>query len=55
MNFDAKKDYRQAVKFYQQNVVSKPEAEEDTDAKKGENEAHKKPYPNFNIIQIIQN
>jgi hypothetical protein len=24
MNFDARKDYRQAVKFYQSNVVSKP-------------------------------
>jgi hypothetical protein len=24
MNFDARKDYRQAAKFYQTNIVSKP-------------------------------
>jgi len=43
MNFDAKKDYRQAVKFYQSNVVPKPEAEGDAkkpDAAAGE---HRKP------------
>ena len=27
MNFDARKDYRQAVKFYQANVVSKGDSE----------------------------
>jgi hypothetical protein len=38
-------------------VISKPEAEEEADAKKGENEAHKKPYHYFvynsnNIVSI---
>lgn len=27
MNFDARKDYRQAVKFYNSNVAPKPDAE----------------------------
>jgi hypothetical protein len=27
MNFDARKDYRQAVKFYNSNVAPKPEAD----------------------------
>ena len=33
MNFDAKKDYHQAVKFYQTNVATKQESEPDPKGK----------------------
>jgi len=29
MNFDAKKDYKQTLRFYQTNVVPKPNLEEE--------------------------
>lgn len=44
MNFDARKDYRQAVKFYQSNVLPKQDAEASapSDVKKVEGEGVKK-------------